>query len=449
MLERIGGMSRAQALRARQLSQQNDAITARIAAKAAAELNKQRKAEAAAKVAAKVAARAAKLQKATGGRMTVKPIQRTRASALAAAKFPAHVPDYVGHGTFEKWLTEAGWTLFRNCQLGAQPYTTRHSRYGKGVPIYALISTWYEGDIVEAAVKNCLAQGFDRVFIVDNESPDDTIDVAIAAGAEIGTVFHTDFYQEDVRLRVMNEFMESVTVKEALPALWWGVFDADELIAIPGGSVREFIEDLPKHYNMIGANSLDYYPTATPANIRGFHPGEFQSYGMYRSTRYAAHSCATTHWKHPLICNDNGTYRVGLSLGFHCPMVREGHRRLTEPDFTAMLHHFPFRERCDTEARLAVLCTPTEELKGVHRSAADDRAIGSNGAITRWNSLRAIYEGRFYDAILPHKQVWQDMHGIPVQAFDDLLPPKQMEFKRWYSEHELAEAVESFNTAAV
>ena len=50
------------------------------------------------------------------------------------------------------------------------------------VRLFGLVGTWFEADIIEATVRNAFAQGCERVFIIDNESPDDTVERAVAAG---------------------------------------------------------------------------------------------------------------------------------------------------------------------------------------------------------------------------------------------------------------------------
>ena len=55
--------------------------------------------------------------------------------------------------------------------------------------LFAIVGTWMEADVIEATVKNAFTQGCERVFLVDNESPDDTVEKAIAAGAELACSF--------------------------------------------------------------------------------------------------------------------------------------------------------------------------------------------------------------------------------------------------------------------
>ena len=57
------------------------------------------------------------------------------------------------------------------------------------ITLFATICTWYEADVVYATVKNAFAQGCDRVFIIDNSSPDNTIEEALSAGATLARVY--------------------------------------------------------------------------------------------------------------------------------------------------------------------------------------------------------------------------------------------------------------------
>ena len=79
------------------------------------------------------------------------------------------------------------------------------------VRLFGIVGTWCEADVIEATVQNAFAQGCERVFIVDNESPDDTLERAAAAGAEIGSVYHTDYYEESRRLAEMTGLISAVS----------------------------------------------------------------------------------------------------------------------------------------------------------------------------------------------------------------------------------------------
>ena len=51
------------------------------------------------------------------------------------------------------------------------------------VRLFAVLGTWMEADIVADSVRNALTQGCERVYLVDNGSTDDTVEVAVGQGA--------------------------------------------------------------------------------------------------------------------------------------------------------------------------------------------------------------------------------------------------------------------------
>src|SRR5580692_11506323 len=54
---------------------------------------------------------------------------------------------------------------------------------------FAVLGTWMEEDVVEATVRNALAQGVEAVYLVDNASTDETVERAVAAGAILAESF--------------------------------------------------------------------------------------------------------------------------------------------------------------------------------------------------------------------------------------------------------------------
>src|SRR5688572_32394541 len=73
--------------------------------------------------------------------------------------------------------------------------------------LYAVVGAWMEADIIEATVLNAFVQGVDRVFLVDNDSPDDTVQRAQKAGAEHVLTYKTTTYDEEYRINIMIEFV--------------------------------------------------------------------------------------------------------------------------------------------------------------------------------------------------------------------------------------------------
>jgi len=129
-----------------------------------------------------------------------------------------------------------GWLLSRvrpNAVRTVRGATTE--RHGPGIPIFALVCAWLEQDIVYAAVQHAFEQGVDRVYLVDNASPDATIAEAEAAGATHVMTFRTDSFDEILRCRIMNLEIDRLSVSSELDRIWWLMFDADEVTSAPNG----------------------------------------------------------------------------------------------------------------------------------------------------------------------------------------------------------------------
>ncbi len=305
--------------------------------------------------------------------------------------------------------------------------------------LYAVIGTWCEGDVVEAAIQNCYANGCARVFIVDNASPDDTCHQATLAGATIARSYVTQFYDDDMRLRLMNEVMKEVTERERIPNLWWLSLDADEFPCGPQGErVIDYLSHLDQRITCVGANALDLYPTEPPHYTVGMHPADCMTMGLRRKSVRGVF-CASGHWKHPLLRYQHGNYEMAQSRGSHTPFVRNAHGIKGPPFFPQepaadlMLFHAPFRAKDKTLQRLQLLCTKQTALAGQHRSAGDDHFTGGNGAIKRWRSLEDVYAGNWHKVELPHSQAYgAAITGIAVYPWRTLLP-QITSFPRWYS----------------
>ena len=99
--------------------------------------------------------------------------------------------------------------------------------------LYAIVVTWMEADVIAATVRNALTQGCERVILVDNDSPDDTVAAAIAAGAELGTSFSTPQLDEILKIRLLNETVARVSEASPHDHIWWLWLDADEFVHGP------------------------------------------------------------------------------------------------------------------------------------------------------------------------------------------------------------------------
>jgi glycosyltransferase involved in cell wall biosynthesis len=111
-----------------------------------------------------------------------------------------------------------------------------------------------EEDVIEATVRNAFTQGCERVFLVDNESPDGTVETAIAAGAELAESFTTARHDEHLRIRLMNDAVWRISVAEAADHVWWLWLDADEFPHGPRGlTIRDYLATLDRSFRIVGA----------------------------------------------------------------------------------------------------------------------------------------------------------------------------------------------------
>ena len=80
--------------------------------------------------------------------------------------------------------------------------------------MFGVRGTWMEADIVATNIRNAMAQGCERVYLVDNGSTDGTLDAARREGAIIARSFYTNQYDEALRLRHMNDVVSEVSQAE-------------------------------------------------------------------------------------------------------------------------------------------------------------------------------------------------------------------------------------------
>jgi len=308
------------------------------------------------------------------------------------------------------------------------------------IELYAIFGVWHEGDIIEAAIANAKHQGCSRVFVIDNDSPDDTVARAEAAGAEVVDIWSTDFYEEGERLWRMNELMDEVSRRENLPHLWWLYLDGDEFPKGPFGmTIREYLQTLDERFQIVGAIALDHYPTQRPYYARGLHPIDTQPYATLRMGPTGRRAfCPLHHWKHPLFRVDNGTPDIFLTRGSHTP-VTLSHRRLLEPEVGLCIHHCPLRAKEDAYRRLELLCGPRPAAD--RRSKPDDDFIQEDGAIRRYRSLDAIYEGRWDDVLVPHSRLHERRQGVRLRRWQEIVPAAWGPVSLWYSRESATKAL--------
>lgn len=287
------------------------------------------------------------------------------------------------------------------------------------VVLYGIVGTWMEADVIADSVANAFAQGAERVFLLDNESPDDTIERATLAGAELALTFHTDMFDCYYQVCLMNDFVQYVSRATDHDQIWWLFFDADEFPRPEGGgTIRELIGRLDDEVRIVGARVLNHYPMAGgPGHTRGTHPIDHQPL----CEELHSEICEFGHRKHPLQRWDRIGPRMDASPGFHraepgqVPWVESASEFLVE-------HHFPFRAEHHTRKRMGVLW-------GGDESAARADVPGAEHMLARLESLDAVYAGD-----------WSNVHnflpespdrGVNLVDWRELKPPVSPDVQRW------------------
>jgi len=286
--------------------------------------------------------------------------------------------------------------------------------------VYAIISTWYDGDIVAATVKNCFDNGCTRVFVLDNDSPDNSVAAAVEAGAEIAEVYHTEYYDDDLRIRKQNEFIKHIVETSNYRELWFLCLDGDELpTGHCGETVQQTLGRLPGEIRTIGSNAIDLYPSRGEKYVIGEHPAIHFANGINRTAKFA---CAMQHWKHVALRYFNCVFDIAQSRGNHLPFAKHSNVRIREPHIELPIFHAPIRNQEEATARLIALCAKPKDGKQ-HRSAGDDAVIGGQGAIKRFKSLEYIFTQQWDKVELPHSQMYgREITGVCTYPWRVLKP---------------------------
>ncbi len=301
------------------------------------------------------------------------------------------------------------------------PRTTRFK-------LFAVLGTWMEGDVVAATIRNAFTQGCERVYIVDNDSPDDTVNVAVAEGALLAQSYQTERYDESLRLNLMNEVVRDVSPSADAEHIWWLFLDGDEFPHGPNGmNLRTYLETLDGKFRIVGGRFFDHYPSAKPHYVSGRHPLDFQPL----CEELAFPMCPSRHRKHSLQRFDRGGPSIECGNGFHLASCSEP---LVEPAEPFFLHHFPFREEAATRKRLEMLWSST---------GSESRALESRDThmLARVRSLDAVYSQDWprvlnfialdpmYESMDPRPPKF----GVDLKPWSEQVGSEQVPVLRWDS----------------
>jgi len=217
------------------------------------------------------------------------------------------------------------------------------------VHLRAVLVTWNEADIIATTVHNLFEQGCDAVHLLDNGSTDATASVAAAAGASVDDVFETATYDTEDGKRRVVELVDDVSRAVGVEHVWWLYVDADELVEGPEGTtVRSFLEGLDRTHRAVGSRTINHYPLHEHPFVSGEDPRTASTNAQERMGT----ACALGHWKHPLLRWDAAGPVVRTTDGYHSV---DADRQLVEPTRAIVSHHYPYRSRAVTQARLEAL----------------------------------------------------------------------------------------------
>jgi len=292
--------------------------------------------------------------------------------------------------------------------------------------MFGVLGTWMEADVVAATVRNALAQGCERVFLVDNGSTDGTVEAACEAGAVVGRSFSTPRYDEALRLRHMNDVVSEVSQAESDEYIWWLFLDADEFHHGPWGmTLREYLATLDEKFRIVGTRFFNHYPDDAPYYKSGRHPLDYQPL----CEELAFPMCSGRHRKHPLQRYDRGRAPITCGDGFHSATCEE---QLYEPSQPAFLHHFPFREETLTRQRLEALWARDND--GTTRATASQ----DTHMLSRFRSMDAVYAQRWdgvenFVALDPVNEIVKaPASGVNLRSWHDTAEPEHQPVRRWY-----------------
>lgn len=289
--------------------------------------------------------------------------------------------------------------------------------------LHAVIATYLEADVVAATVSNARRQGCERVLVVDNASPDDTVAEATGAGAELARSYRTPSFDLPRSLALVTEVMAEATAADDHDHVWWLLLDADEFPHGPAGrTVRQHLAELDRRATVVGARVFAHVPTpGGPAPGRGRHPLDAQP--LCQEVRVPM--CGLGHWKHPLVRWDRGRPPVRPTPGYH----RATGTDLVESTAPIFVHHFQYRERRATEARLAALCAPGPD--GHYRNEENDRRQGRPSGMTeRWRALDAVYAGDWPSAPVVTRRGHRP--GMDPRPWAEQVGAADATVARWY-----------------
>jgi hypothetical protein len=323
----------------------------------------------------------------------------------------------VGH----LWRKLRRYQRLRWIRTERNPASPRHL---SSVRLFAVLGTWMEEDIVGACVRNALTQGCERVYVIDNDSPDGTVQTALDAGALVPIRFATAEFDEPFRLQLMERVVTRVSESIEEEHAWWLWLDADEFSHGPAGlTIRELLERLDRRFRVVGARYFNHYPSEKPEYRRGRHPLDLQPY----CEEFVEEHCAAGHRKHPLLRVDRRGPKLLAGDGYHRAISPS---RLIEPELSLFIHHFPFREERVTRARFDRFCKGSGAGGGSRVTPGTaEHVTPSTNTVVRFHNVDAVYERRWADV---RERRGHRLSPINPRPWPSLVGADDARVARWY-----------------
>jgi tetratricopeptide (TPR) repeat protein len=249
----------------------------------------------------------------------------------------------------------------------------------------AVMCVWNEEDIIESTIKHAFAQGCSNIFIIDNDSTDKTIDIAINAGAKLAAKFTTKHFDEDKKVAHLNATVKYINDITQDDKIWWLYIDADEFPNFDCKfTIIDVLKQLDSSIRAVHGCMLDHIPSHQPYHVKGYHPIDFQPLCTKSSTS-----------KIPLLRYDKGQNHLWSIGGAH-DFITNGDIIPIVKDFLH-IHHFQYRNPEHTLARSKTLAQKRNDwykkfLKQVN--TYDTSAYES-----RYNKLLKTYNKNKYIAL--------------------------------------------------
>ena len=239
----------------------------------------------------------------------------------------------------------------------------------------AILCLWNEADIIYATVRHALAQGCERVYIIDNGSTDETIREALRAGGTFYGKFHSSSFDETLKTLHINQAATALNAASPDVCNWWLYLDADEFPDFnTGKTIAETISAFSSDVRAVGGYLCEHLPTHVPYYVNHVHPIDFMPVARI----------GDRIWKFPLLRHDKDNPDMLSGSGAHRYM--SGGVSIQESEEKLLIHHFNYRRPDVTRRRLEALVLP--DARGKRRVALHDLRANWN------NKARSLYHER-------------------------------------------------------